>query len=376
MRPFAAVERFFERLFERPSARLFHSPLQPVQIQRRLERALDSGRVMSDDRAYVPNQFDVVLNPQDAQTFEGIYETLEVELADSLHARARARGYRLLARPVVAIHVSSRIRRGDIQVDAEPVNRKRLKQLTGGAQPGEGPRSGNGSGAQEAAHAIPPLTMAPVCRLPSEDLVMPLTPPVSRNGSDSSVPIRGGTVGPRGTALPPTPPPGRFVRVAAGNTLAQAEWLEDAADVSAIGAAGAAAAPAPSPPATVAPESAPMPATPGPSMTVPVSIAPAAEPRPIAVVEVRTHGRLLSARPFTGGTLRVGRARDNELVLVDDRVSRHHGRLTSRQGVVVYTDLRSTNGSFLNGTRIREIVLGSGDVVRLGNSTLTIQTHS
>ena len=39
MTPLAAIERFFERLLERPSARLFRARLQPVQLQRRIERA-------------------------------------------------------------------------------------------------------------------------------------------------------------------------------------------------------------------------------------------------------------------------------------------------------------------------------------------------
>ncbi len=72
-------------------------------------------------------------------------------------------------------------------------------------------------------------------------------------------------------------------------------------------------------------------------------------------------------------TLRVGRGDDNDIVINDDRVSRHHGRFTSRQGVLVYTDLESTNGSFVNGVRVREIGLGVDDVVRLGRATLTIR---
>ena len=42
MPPLTAVERFFERLFERPSARLFRARLQPIQIQHRIERAMES----------------------------------------------------------------------------------------------------------------------------------------------------------------------------------------------------------------------------------------------------------------------------------------------------------------------------------------------
>ena len=50
----AAVERFFERLLERPSARLFRTRLQPVQLQRRIERAMESERLAATDRTLVP----------------------------------------------------------------------------------------------------------------------------------------------------------------------------------------------------------------------------------------------------------------------------------------------------------------------------------
>ena len=63
-------------------------------------------------------------------------------------------------------------------------------------------------------------------------------------------------------------------------------------------------------------------------------------------------------------------------MLADDRVSRRHGQFVARQGTLVYTDLGSTNGSTVNGTTVREIVLGTGDVVRMGNSTLTVAPPS
>jgi pSer/pThr/pTyr-binding forkhead associated (FHA) protein len=44
--------------------------------------------------------------------------------------------------------------------------------------------------------------------------------------------------------------------------------------------------------------------------------------------------------------------------------------------MLVYTDLGSTNGSFLNGSPVTEIALGPGDVLQLGNSTVTIETVS
>ncbi len=76
---------------------------------------------------------------------------------------------------------------------------------------------------------------------------------------------------------------------------------------------------------------------------------------------------------FRGGALQIGRAPDCDIVLADERVSRRHGSITSRKGALIYTDLASTNGSFVNGARVTEIVLGTSDVVRLGNTTLTIR---
>ena len=64
-----AIERFFERLFERPSARLFRARLQPIQLQRRVERAMESGRLSTADRVVVPNRYVVRLAPVDLAAF-------------------------------------------------------------------------------------------------------------------------------------------------------------------------------------------------------------------------------------------------------------------------------------------------------------------
>ena len=44
VRAMSRVERFIERLVERPSARLFRTRLQPIQVLRRIERAMEAGR--------------------------------------------------------------------------------------------------------------------------------------------------------------------------------------------------------------------------------------------------------------------------------------------------------------------------------------------
>jgi len=81
--PLTAVERFFERLFERPAARLFQSRLEPVQIQRGLERAIESERRIHARRAYVPSHFRVLLSQADVAALDGDQESMTRELAES-----------------------------------------------------------------------------------------------------------------------------------------------------------------------------------------------------------------------------------------------------------------------------------------------------
>ena len=94
---------------------------------------------------------------------------------------------------------------------------------------------------------------------------------------------------------------------------------------------------------------------------------------PRAQLAVRVPNKNVERFPVLGGTIRLGRSLDNNVVLSDDRVSRHHGQIGVRLGMLVYTDLGSTNGSFLNGSPVTEIALGPGDVLQLGSSTVTIE---
>jgi pSer/pThr/pTyr-binding forkhead associated (FHA) protein len=43
-----------------------------------------------------------------------------------------------------------------------------------------------------------------------------------------------------------------------------------------------------------------------------------------------------------------------------------------RGGVIVLTDLDSTNGTRVNGHRVREVVLGAGDRIEVGQSVLRV----
>ncbi len=63
----------------------------------------------------------------------------------------------------------------------------------------------------------------------------------------------------------------------------------------------------------------------------------------------------------------IGRDPSLYLVIDDSSVSRLHARLTVQAGAFHVVDLRSSNGTFVNGQRIDQADLRSGDLVRFGN---------
>ena len=72
--------------------------------------------------------------------------------------------------------------------------------------------------------------------------------------------------------------------------------------------------------------------------------------------------------PFDRDEITIGRREDNLVHLPERNVSRRHARLVQRDGAVLLEDLRSANGTLVNGVRITEAVpLGDGDLVRIGD---------
>src|SRR6188474_410630 len=117
--PLTAVERFFERLFERPAARLFQEPVERVQIQRGIERAMEAERVVRERRAFVPSHYRVLLNSADAAALDGDMANLTRDLADHVRVYARAHQYILETRPTVEVIASTAVASGDVRVYAD-----------------------------------------------------------------------------------------------------------------------------------------------------------------------------------------------------------------------------------------------------------------
>jgi hypothetical protein len=68
----------------------------------------------------------------------------------------------------------------------------------------------------------------------------------------------------------------------------------------------------------------------------------------------------------------VGRSSELDMVLVEDMVSRRHARIECDDDQIVIEDLGSTNGTFVNGEKIKRATLKEGDRVLIGTSILKV----
>jgi DNA-binding NtrC family response regulator len=65
-------------------------------------------------------------------------------------------------------------------------------------------------------------------------------------------------------------------------------------------------------------------------------------------------------------TLRIGKAPDNDIVLTDDTVSRHHCELVRVADGISIRDLGSTNGTRVGGARVQEGTFPPGTILKVG----------
>jgi pSer/pThr/pTyr-binding forkhead associated (FHA) protein len=74
------------------------------------------------------------------------------------------------------------------------------------------------------------------------------------------------------------------------------------------------------------------------------------------------------------GANRVGRHPDNDFSIEHDTISSVHCEIVLRDDGVILRDLESTNGTFVNDEPVREVQLSPGQVVRLGDVELLVET--
>jgi FHA domain-containing protein len=242
------LEAFASRFIEGWTARLFGAKLQPVQIGKRVIRAMESHQTISLSKTFVPNSYVVSLSASDFAQFEQYRRSLEQDLSEAILGAARDRNYTLLAFPTVEIERDEALPPGDLRVSCALVD----------ASGEEVAPDAKTLGAVEAGH-----TMV----LDREKLLRerPRAP-------KASLAVREG---------------------------------EDRREIG-LG------------------------------------------PEPLAI----------------------GRDPQNDLVLDDRRVSRKHSEIRLRLGRYTLYDLQSTNGTYVNGRRVAEMVLSDGDRLSIGGVEL------
>src|SRR3954465_2408777 len=77
---------------------------------------------------------------------------------------------------------------------------------------------------------------------------------------------------------------------------------------------------------------------------------------------------------FDRTEINVGRVQGNDLMLPKGNVSKRHARLLYRDGRFIVTDLKSTNGTYVNGRKIAQAtIVREGDKIYIGDFVLRIE---
>src|SRR5438067_6207921 len=249
------LEALASRVIEGWTARLFRARLQPVQVAKRVIRAMEAHQTISLAKTFVPNSYVVSLSPSDFAQFEQYKRSLERDLAEAVLGAARDRNFRLLAYPTVEIEEDGDVSPGDLRV---------------------------------------------ACAL------------VDASGEEV-----------------PANEPERLGGVAAGHTMV----LDRDALL-------------------------------------------AAKPRAPHGVIVAREGSVRREVKLGADPISVGRDPKNDIVLDDRRVSRRHAEVRLRLGRYTLYDLQSTNGTFVNGRRIAEMVLSDEDRITIGGAELVVRLEA
>lgn len=163
-----------ERSFTRASG----SHLQPVEIGKRLVRAMESEQSVGVEGVIVPNVYDVYLNPMDFSQFQAARRSMTQNLETHLGRVARQRRFRMVSKPIVRLHEA-----GDVQASAVRIE-SHLQDIDADEQEFQHtallPQIGDGA---EPISATPNLVLAnhsyavlrsptKVGRLPDNDIVV------------------------------------------------------------------------------------------------------------------------------------------------------------------------------------------------------------
>lgn len=123
--PLSRFEAFVQRLVEGPFARLFPSRLEPVELMRKLERAMEDNTLLqSEGRKLAPNIYDIYLSIKDHQQLASSQAMLMRDWQNNLVDFARHRHYTLRTMPILRLHADSSLSTGVVRIETGLADRQ------------------------------------------------------------------------------------------------------------------------------------------------------------------------------------------------------------------------------------------------------------
>jgi pSer/pThr/pTyr-binding forkhead associated (FHA) protein len=88
---------------------------------------------------------------------------------------------------------------------------------------------------------------------------------------------------------------------------------------------------------------------------------------------LKLNQKVLKAFETDKDKITIGRHKSNDIRINKPAVSRQHAQIVNNQGNYLIEDLKSTNGTFLNKSRIATSYLKDGDVITIEKYALVVK---
>lgn len=116
---FTKIEEFSEKIIEGFFKTKFAGDIQPIEIAKKLAREMSDQKAISVSRVYVPNEYQVLLSPEDLKKIEAVEVEIREELKNYLKERARSKNYTLSHEPSITFFEDMDIKKGNFSVTSK-----------------------------------------------------------------------------------------------------------------------------------------------------------------------------------------------------------------------------------------------------------------
>lgn len=116
---FQEIEKRLEDLFEGIFSRSFRTAIHPVELAKKLAKAMDRDKTVSIDKVYVPNEYIVHLSKADFEKLAAFHDSLASELKSYLHAHAGSKKYDIPPGLKIDFIVDDSIDLGELRIETK-----------------------------------------------------------------------------------------------------------------------------------------------------------------------------------------------------------------------------------------------------------------